>query len=206
MSKIMIVDNDVTVQMDLAEYFKFSDHHLVGIAESEEETLEMVKKTRPDIILMEIDLPEKRDGIDVAKRIRKEMDVGIIFMTVYSNPGFIERAKHVAPLAYVFKPFCEREIKAAIEIGLYHQKITQTLQADNRRLERRVVEQEIALASIKNDSAGHPLTTPMGYPIPVGQGDHLNGECRQNTASGPTSEFENARISTIGLKKWRFIP
>ena len=74
MSKIMIVDSDVTVQMDLEEYFEESHHHLVGIAETDTEAVSVARKTRPDIILVEIDLPGETNGIDIAESIQTQMD------------------------------------------------------------------------------------------------------------------------------------
>ena len=152
MSKIMIVDNDITVQMDLEEYFEESHHHLVGIVETEEEAILVARETRPDIILVEIDLPGEIDGIGIAGSIKRDMDVGIVFMTVCSNIDVVNRAKQVSPLAYVLKPFDVREISAAIEIALNNQSINRSLRDVNRKLECRVAEQEVELTSLKVES------------------------------------------------------
>ena len=183
MSKIMIVDNDITVQMDLDEYFEQSHHHLVGIVETEEEAVSVAKETRPDIILMEIDFPGETDGIEIAENIKREIDVGIVFMTVCSDFHVVSRAKQVSPLAYVMKPFDVREISAAIEIALNNQSINRKLQDANRKLKRRFAEQKIQLTSLKNESDDYSLMAKVHAPI-----------------------FNSARISSIGLAKWRFTP
>ena len=142
MSKIMIVDSDVTMQMDLEEYFESSPHDLVGIVDSENEAVRMARKKEPDIILLEIDLPNGANGIHIAEKIRKQQDdVGIIFVTVCGNPEVIKRSKKANPLAYIFKPLCEGEISAAIEIGLQNRKIIQNLHHANHMLEQQLAEQ-----------------------------------------------------------------
>ena len=165
MSKIMIVDSDVTVQMDLEEYFEESHHHLVGIAETDTEAVSVARKTRPDIILVEIDLPGETNGIDIAESIQTQMDVGIVFMTVCSDFDVVFHAKQVSPLGYVLKPFDVREIGAVIEIALNNQAINRKLQAANRKLERQVVAQEIALTSLKDERDRFSLIPKIHAPV-----------------------------------------
>jgi AmiR/NasT family two-component response regulator len=183
MSKIMIVDNDITVQMDLEEYFGQSHHHLVGIVETEEEAIFVARETRPDIILVEIELPGEIDGIGIAGNIKRDMDVGILFMTVCSNIDVVNRAKQVSPLAYVLKPFDVRGISAAIEIALHNQTKARKLQAANRKLKGQVAEQGIELASLKDESEDYSLIANVHAPV-----------------------LRGARVSAIGLTKWRFTP
>jgi len=183
MSKIMIVDNDITVQMDLEEYFEESHHHLVGIVETEEEAILAARETRPDIILVEVDLPGEIDGIGIAGNIKRNMDVGIVFMTVCSDTDVVNRAKQVSPLAYVLKPFDVRGLSAAIEIALHNQTKARKLQAANRELERRIEKQKFELATLKDESNGYPMMAKVHSPV-------LNG----------------ARVSPIGHTTWRFTP
>jgi DNA-binding NarL/FixJ family response regulator len=156
-SKIMIIDKDITVQMDLEEYFEQSHHHLVGIVETEEAAITVAKETKPDIILMEIDLPGKIDGIGIAENIKRGMDVGIVFMTVCSSIDVVNRAKRVSPLAYVLKPFGVREISAAIEISLHNQTNVRKLQAANQELRRQV--------TAKDESDDYSLMEKVHVPI-----------------------------------------
>ena len=183
MGKIMIVDNDITVQMDLEEYFEQSRHHLVGIVETKEEGVFLAKETLPDIILTEINLPGETDGIDIAKCIKREVDAGIVFMTVCSNFDAVFRAKQVSPLAYVLKPFDVREIGATIEIALHNQSINRKLRAAAQKLANRVAEREIELTFIKDARRDYSLLADMHAPI-----------------------LDGVSISSMGNTKWRFTP
>ena len=183
MSKIMIVDNDITVQMDLEEYFEQSNHHLVGIVETEKEATMVAKETRPDIILVEIDLPGEMDGIHIAESIKRDMDVGIMFMTVCGNTDVVDRARRVSPLAYVMKPFDVRGISAAIEIALKNQEKIWKLRAANLALKRRIEKQQFELASLKDENNVSAMMAKVTSPV-----------------------SKSARVSSIGRTTWRFTP
>lgn len=78
----------------------------------------MVKEEQPDIILMDINLNADIDGIELARQIKLEMEVPIVFITSYADPVTLERAKAVGPAGYLVKPFTAQDIFAAIEIAM----------------------------------------------------------------------------------------
>jgi len=136
MSRIMIVDDDVTIQMELEEYLNHMDHTIVGIAHTGIEAVINARQTAPDLILMDINMPGEMDGISAARTIKEEMDVGVVFVTGYDNPEYIERAKFLEPFGYVMKPFDEKEINRVIEIALHNRKLVLDLKAAHERLKQ----------------------------------------------------------------------
>ena len=136
MSQIMIVDDDVTIQMELEECLNHMDHAIVGIAECGIEAVETARRMKPDLILMDINMPGEMDGISAARRIKEEMDTGVIFITGFDDPIYIERAKRVEPFGYIMKPFDEKEINGVIEIALHKRKLELALKAAHERLEQ----------------------------------------------------------------------
>jgi CheY-like chemotaxis protein len=119
MRKIMVVDDEVVIATRLEERLTSMGHEVVGTAFSGEEALEMARHLRPDLILMDIVMPGKLDGIDVSRIIKAELDIPVIFLTAHGGEKLVERAKDVEPFGYIIKPFEETEIKAAIEVALY---------------------------------------------------------------------------------------
>ena len=136
MPKIMIVDDDAAIQMELEEYLAHMDHTVVGTADTGESAIEMARETDPDLILMDINPPGEMDGISAAQEIKEEMDVAVVFITGFGDPEYIERAKRVEPFGYVMKPFDEKEINGIIEIVLHKRKMELELKAAHDRLER----------------------------------------------------------------------
>ncbi|MCD6186011.1 MAG: response regulator, partial [Deltaproteobacteria bacterium] len=59
------------------------------------------------------------DGIEAVSRIRKKIDLPVIYLTAYADGDTLKRAKITTPLSYILKPFDEKELHTAIEIGLY---------------------------------------------------------------------------------------
>ena len=108
MPKIMIADDDVSIQMELEDYLTHMGHTVVGIADTGAEAVEMAREMKPDLILMDINLSGEMDGISAAQKIKEDMDVAVVFVTGFDEPEYIERAKMVEPFGYVMKPFDER--------------------------------------------------------------------------------------------------
>ena len=133
MSKIMVVDDEVIVTTQLEERLSLLGYEVVGRASSGETCVETARKLRPDLILMDIVMPGKLDGIDASKAIKRELDIPVIFVTAYSDDQLIGRARETEPYGYILKPFQEKELKAAIEVALYRRNMEQQL----RELEER---------------------------------------------------------------------
>jgi AmiR/NasT family two-component response regulator len=72
---------------------------------------------------MDIRLPGRRDGIEAVRVLRKELRVPIIFLSAYSDPETVERAKTIEPHGYIVKPFTEGELRCAIEVAIYESRL-----------------------------------------------------------------------------------
>jgi len=119
MSKIMVVDDEAYISTQLEERLTSMDYEVVGTASSGEGAISMAKSLSPDLVLMDIVMPGKLDGIEASEIITKELDIPVIFLTAYADDKFLERAKKVQSFGYILKPFQEKEIKANIELALY---------------------------------------------------------------------------------------
>jgi DNA-binding NarL/FixJ family response regulator len=100
----------------------------------------MAMELKPDLMLMDIVMPGKLDGISSASKINKALNIPVIFLTAYADEEMIERAKPIGPYAYVLKPLQERQLLAAIEIALHKNIMQQKLKEAHDMLERRVEE------------------------------------------------------------------
>ena len=119
MSKILIVDDEAIITMQLEERLSAMGYTVAGMAPSGEEAIEKARQICPDLVLMDIVMPGKMNGIEAAKIITGELDIPVVFVTSYADDTIIEKAKHVRPYGYIVKPFNELEIKAAIEVALF---------------------------------------------------------------------------------------
>ena len=122
MNSIMVVDDEAAITMQLEERLTLMGYKVVGTASSGEEAVAMAYDRSPDIILMDIVMPGKLDGIDASERIKTELEIPVIFLTAYAGDELVRRARYVEPLGYIVKPFHERELTATIEVALYRIK------------------------------------------------------------------------------------
>jgi two-component system, response regulator PdtaR len=125
MSKILVVDDEAIITMQLEERLSAMGYTVAGMASSGEDAIEKARRLTPDLVLMDIVMPGKLNGIEAAKTITGELDIPVVFVTSYADDAIIEKAKQVRPYGYIVKPFNELEIKAAIEVALFRKTAEQ---------------------------------------------------------------------------------
>jgi PAS domain S-box-containing protein len=133
MAKILVVEDEVVIAMSLQRRLVSMGFDVVGICHNAEEGINMARKLRPDLILMDIMMPGELDGIAGAQTIKAELDIPVIFLTAYAEDQMIDKAKQIEPHGYLVKPIQDRELKAAVEIAVYKQKMEQRLKASERQ-------------------------------------------------------------------------
>lgn len=125
-NKILIVEDEVVVAEDVRACLVRSGYDVSESVETGEEALELLKKTKVDLVLMDIFLAGPMDGIDTAGAITETVDVPIVYLTAYSDEEILERARLTEPFGYMVKPFERRELVSTIEMALYkHEKMTE---------------------------------------------------------------------------------
>jgi len=151
MNRLMLVDDEAIITTQLEERLKFMGYEVAGSASSGEEALNKARCLKPDLILMDIVMPGKLDGIDASEIIKKELDIPVIFLTGYINDEFIMKAMKVEPFGYISKPFQEGQLKAAIEIALQKKDIGRALCKKCDTLEKRDKENTSKLLAVKKE-------------------------------------------------------
>ena len=115
--KIGIVEDELVIARTILNTLDELGYSHCGPAINYTEAMEMLSDSKPDLLLLDIQLSGKKDGIDVAQRVNDLYQVPFIFLTANSDAETIDRAKKVKPHAYIIKPFSKEELFAAIEIA-----------------------------------------------------------------------------------------
>lgn len=134
-SSIMVVEDEVIVAKDIETSLAGLGYSICAVVSSGEEALIAAQKAKPDLILMDIMLKGKTDGIETAKQITSHLDIPIVFLTAFSDEGTIGRAKEANAFGYLLKPFEERELRTTIEMALYKNAMERKLKQNRERLE-----------------------------------------------------------------------
>jgi DNA-binding LytR/AlgR family response regulator len=114
---IGIVEDELVIARTILSTLDDLGYSHCGPAINYTEAMEMLEHNKPDLLLLDIQLSGKKDGIDVAQKINELYRVPFIFLTANSDAETIDRAKKVKPHAYIVKPFTKEELFAAIEIA-----------------------------------------------------------------------------------------
>lgn len=116
--RILIVEDERITSDHLRRLLTRLGYKVVGIAGSGAAALEQLESTHPDLLLADIGLSGPIDGVEVASRARQDHEIPVVFLTAFSDPETIRRARIPEPYGFVVKPFAEEELHATIEIAL----------------------------------------------------------------------------------------
>ncbi|KJU84500.1 multi-sensor signal transduction histidine kinase [Candidatus Magnetobacterium bavaricum] len=143
--KILIVEDEAVLSMQIKYEVLQMGYSVTGISDTGEKALASIGKEMPDIVLMDITLKGKLDGIETADLIHKQYNIPIIYMTAHSEKGTIERAKLTNPYGYLLKPVNIKELQIALDVTLYKSMIDEEKAELTERLLSMTRQQHIIL-------------------------------------------------------------
>jgi len=97
-------------------------YSVVAVEDTAESVAEVLESAIPDLVLMDIRLKGEMDGIDTAGVIRDRFNLPVVYLTAYTDPATLARAKVMEPFGYVVKPFETRSLMVSIEIALHRHR------------------------------------------------------------------------------------
>jgi response regulator NasT len=115
--RIAVAEDETCMQKYLQETLTLLGHQVVCLAGNGRELVEQCKTMRPDLVITDINLPE-RDGLDAAREIYAFEPMPIIIVTAFHDPELIERAESNHVLAYLVKPIKQQDLEPAIVIAM----------------------------------------------------------------------------------------
>ena len=146
---ILVVEDEAIIAMELESSLLKWGFTVVGTATDGAGALAMADANRVDLVIMDIRLNGKPDGIDLAGQLRSRFDVGVIYRTAFVDDELIERARATRPLGYLLKPSSENALRVCLEMALAKRRDEQELSHDRERLETTVAELQTALERVK---------------------------------------------------------
>ncbi|MHB8733108.1 MAG: ANTAR domain-containing response regulator [bacterium] len=114
--RIVIADDEALIRMGVRAILEDAGHMVVGEASTGSDALRIVPEVVPDIVLLDIRMPAP-DGIEVARRLRAEFPVPVVFLTAFSDRRLLFEAADAGGYGYIVKPVREGEILAAVAVA-----------------------------------------------------------------------------------------
>ncbi len=143
--KLLIVEDEPVVAIDLQDEVREFGFEVTGMAESADAALISVEQEKPDLVLMDISIDGSMDGIQAARVLRDLYAVPVVFLTSFSDAETISRATREVPYGYLTKPFKSRDLQAMLRTAVFkavrdaaviqsHQAMTRTLHGAHEAL------------------------------------------------------------------------
>ena len=132
---VLVAEDESLIRMDIVETLIDFGFDVIAEAADGLEAVELAKSKKPDIIVMDIKMPNL-DGISAAEQMQA-LRIPIVLLTAFSQKELVERASEAGAMAYVVKPFTPNDLLPAIEIAWSrHQQLT-ALEAEVQDLTER---------------------------------------------------------------------
>jgi len=118
-ARILIVEDENIIAMDIQYILQKMGYDVFAIVSSGEESINIASLSLPDIVLMDIKLKGKMNGIQAAESIYNQFRIPIIYVSAYGDELTYLQSDRFGPFEYIRKPFIEGEIEDKIS-GVLH--------------------------------------------------------------------------------------
>jgi DNA-binding LytR/AlgR family response regulator len=116
--KILVVEDEMIIGAKISMQLTGMGYEVTGILPRGEDAILHVEENKPDIVLLDINLKGKLNGIETALQIQKLGDIPIIYLTANSDEATFNRAKASRPYAFISKPYKQLDLQRAIELTI----------------------------------------------------------------------------------------
>ncbi|MCZ6671341.1 MAG: PAS domain S-box protein [Verrucomicrobia bacterium] len=147
-AKILIVEDEGITAEDIKDCLTSLNYDVLCICSTGEDAIEKVRELAPDLVLMDIMLAGVVDGIQSAEIIREQYGTPVVYLTAYTDPQTLDRAKITDPYGYVLKPFDQRDLQIAVEIALHKHSLQSKIAESQRWLSTTVASVHDALIAV----------------------------------------------------------
>jgi CheY-like chemotaxis protein len=115
--RIVVVEDDAFIRLDLTTHLRAAGHTVVGTAASAAEAVRVVENERPDLVLMDVRLLGDRDGIEAATEIWQRFAIRSLFVSANLDAAARAKASAANPVGFLEKPFTPRSLLEAVSAG-----------------------------------------------------------------------------------------
>jgi signal transduction histidine kinase len=153
---ILIAEDDYLVSEMIQGMVADLGHTVTGIAATGLQAVEKTTSTRPDVIIMDVKMPDM-DGIEASSIIQQKCPTPIVILTAFDSPELVEQAGQAGVHAYLLKPPDRQELDRAITLAMARYKDLQALQHLSEKLQASVGELDAF-----SHTVAHDLQSPLG--------------------------------------------
>ncbi|MBD2604536.1 diguanylate cyclase [Scytonema hofmannii FACHB-248] len=132
--KILVVKDEKVLVVDIRNRLQNLRYTVSHITNSGEEAIKKVAETRLHLVLIDICLSVKVNGVQVAEIILNSFDLLMLYLTKYLLEHTLHKQQLTKPFSYILKPIAERDLHVAVEMAIYKQEIEKKLEKKHQQL------------------------------------------------------------------------
>ena len=118
--RVLMIEDEFIIAETIRATLINIGYDVVGHADSYDSAVAQIESSKPDIILLDVHIIGEKTGIDVGQHLAENYTIPFIYLTSFSDPDTVEKAKATRPSAYLTKPFDSGDLFTAIEIALHN--------------------------------------------------------------------------------------
>ncbi|WP_448562275.1 hybrid sensor histidine kinase/response regulator [Trichothermofontia sp.] len=191
-AKVLIVEDEFITAHDIGRQLKRLGYVVSGTVDSGELAIAKAAEMRPDVVLMDIVLQGKINGIAAAQQIWNTCQIPIVYLTAFADPDTIQQARETQPFSYLLKPFRSEDLNVAIQVAIRRHQAEKAIRQRAEHVEQRAT-QYLAMAS-------HDLRTPLAViKTAVELLEQFGNQCQEEKKQGYFQQVKEAVKSMDGL-------
>ena len=115
--RVLVVDDESLIRMDLRDILESQGHTVIGEGANGAEAIQLCQDLTPDIVLMDVKMPTL-DGIESARQIRHKRLAPVVLLTAYSQDDLIQKASQSGVYGYLIQPLREQDLGPALQMAM----------------------------------------------------------------------------------------
>jgi DNA-binding LytR/AlgR family response regulator len=194
--RVVIVEDEFPIAEDIRLRLEQNDYEVLSVFDRAETALPFMHQNSPDILLADIKLLGKADGISMVEELQQQLKLPVIYITANSDRATYDRAKRTNPHAFLIKPFSTVNLLAAIDLALHNFSAGQSPQDISRNTgaihphadEQFLVNQCLFIRT--NGKYKKIMSDSILYIEASGSYIHLQTHCERFTLAQNLSQFQ----------------
>jgi two-component system response regulator LytT len=139
MLRVGVIEDEIIIANAICLALKKLNYSAVGPALNYCDACEMIQRELPDILLVDINLNDYKDGVDLAEFVNHHFEIPIIFLSANADEKTIERCKAVQPKSFLVKPFKPQDLFTTIEVVMFNHKVNkESDQTNQMKISRKI--------------------------------------------------------------------
>jgi two-component system sensor histidine kinase UhpB len=138
-AKILIVEDEALIAKGIERILLDLGYSVSTIITTGLRVVSKIVRENPDLILLDIMFHNQVRGIDIARKVRAQLDVPIVYLTAHSERNIVKRAKITEPFGYILKPAGDKDLEITVEMALHRHAMEKKFK---ERMEKALLESE----------------------------------------------------------------